>query len=155
MSSPLPDPLLGRPASALKRRRPRRLLSRLLRKNDVGVNAAPGVDDGWVTPPPVALADGSHVQLYKDGEALKHAYDAIARAKSRVCFEFYIWDNDATGRAFAELLQKKAREGVNVYCIYDGWGVLGGNDRRMFREMRRNGVRVAEFHPIRPWETTF
>lgn len=156
MSASLPDPLLGKPPSAHKHRRTRRLLRRLLRKeDDVGVNASPGIDDGWVSPPPVTLADGSRVYLYKDGEALKHAYDAIASAQSRVCFEFYIWDNDATGRAFAELLMKKAREGVNVYCIYDGWGVLGGNDRRMFREMRRNGVRVAEFHPIRPWETTF
>ncbi len=121
----------------------------------MGVNAAPGIDDGWVPPDPVMLADGSKIRLYKDGEALKCAYDAIATAQSRVCFEFYIWDNDATGRAFADLLKKKAREGVNVYCLYDGWGVLGGNDRRMFRDMREHGVRVAEFHPIRPWETTF
>lgn len=156
MSSPLPDPLLGKPPSALKRKKPSRLLRRLLRKeDDVGVNASPGIDDGWTPPERVTLADGSMIRLFKDGEALKHAYDAIASAQSRVCFEFYIWDNDATGRAFADLLKKKAREGVNVYCIYDGWGVLGGNDRRMFKDMREHGVRVAEFHPIRPWETTF
>ncbi|MBC7783692.1 MAG: hypothetical protein H7144_07615 [Burkholderiales bacterium] len=135
---------------------PRKLLSKFLRERRVGLNYAPGhVDDGWATPPPVTLADGSTVQLMKDGESLKHAYDAISAAKSRVCLEFYIWDNDATGRAFAELLEKKAREGVRVYVMYDSFGVITGNDRTMFQQLRRAGAHVSEFHPIRPWESNF
>ena len=48
--------------------------------------AAPGSDDdGWVVPDPVELADGTRVQLYKDGEALHVAYDAIAGAKFLIC----------------------------------------------------------------------
>jgi cardiolipin synthase len=135
---------------------PKRILHKLLRRNRVGVNVAPGdQDDGWESPPGTTLADGSSVQLYKDGEALRHAYDAIAAAKSRICFEFYIWDDDATGRAFADLLLQKAREGVNVYIIYDSFGVWAGNDRSMFDRLRKAGARVAEFHPIRPWECDY
>src|SRR5688500_13174662 len=45
-----------------------------------GVNIAPGSnDDGWTVPEPVTLADGTRVQLYKDGEALKAGYRAIER----------------------------------------------------------------------------
>ena len=135
---------------------PKRRLRDLLRKNEVGINVPPAdLDDGWVTPPPVTLADGSQVTLWKDGEALKRGYDAIAEAKHLVCFEFYTWNADSTGRAFAELLMKKARDGVRVYCIYDSFGVLGGNDRQMFRDMRRAGVKVAEFHPLRPWDGNY
>ncbi len=135
---------------------PKRILRRLLRRNREGVNVAPGsLDDDWEAPDPVTLADGSQVQLYKDGEALKRAYDAAAAAQSRICYEFYIWDDDATGRAFADLLLKKAQEGVNVYVLYDSYGALGKNDRRMFRRLRAAGARVAEFHPVRPWETAF
>ncbi len=134
---------------------PRKLLSRFLRDRRVGVNYAPGhVDDGWVTPDPVQMDDGSTVTLMKDGEMLKHAYDEVEKAQSRICFEFYIWDNDATGRAFAELLIKKAKEGVLVYVIYDSFGSIS-NDRTMFQRMREAGIRVAEFHPIRPWECNF
>ncbi|HEY0007339.1 MAG TPA: phospholipase D-like domain-containing protein [Tepidisphaeraceae bacterium] len=135
---------------------PRRLLRKLLRRNEVGLNIAPGSgDDGWTGLPPVKLADGSYVELLKDGESLKRAYDAISQAKSRICFEFYIWDDDATGRAFAELLMKKAREGVAVYILYDSYGIWGGNDRTMFDKLRRAGAHVAEFHPIRPWECNY
>lgn len=140
----------------LRESAPKRVLRRLLRRNKEGVNVAPGAeDDGWTSPPAVKLADGSTVQLYKDGEALRKAYEAIEQARSRVCFEFYIWDDDATGKAFADLLLKKARQGVNVYIIYDSFGVWGGNDRSMFRRLKQAGARVAEFHPIRPWECDY
>ncbi len=140
----------------LRESAPKRVLRRLLRRNKEGVNVAPGqLDDGWASPPAVTLADGSTVQLYKDGEALRKAYEAIEAAQSRVCFEFYIWDDDATGRAFAELLLKKAKEGVNVYILYDSFGVWGSNDREMFGRLKRAGARVAEFHPIRPWECEY
>src|SRR5438045_2427138 len=85
-----------------------------------GLNLVPGSDDdGWIVPHPVHLADGTRVQLYKDGEALRAAYQAIKHAKKRICLEVYIFANDDTGRAFAELLCEKAQQGVKVYCIYD------------------------------------
>src|SRR5205085_4626769 len=83
-----------------------------------GINIAPGSDDdGWVVPPPIRLGDGSRVQLYKDGEALHAAYDALKSARHRICLESYIFADDPTGEAFAELLAKKATDGVAVYLI--------------------------------------
>ena len=120
-----------------------------------GINISPGSDDdGWVVPPPVALSDGTRVQLYKDGEALHAAYEAIKHARRRVCLESYIFADDDTGRAFAELLCARARDGVKCYVIYDSFGSIG-SDRKMFRAMAHSGVRVQEFHPIRPWECRY
>lgn len=120
-----------------------------------GVNVAPGSDDdGWVVPPPVTLDDGSHLQLYKDGEALHAALDAIAAAKRRVCLEVYIFSGDDTGRRFADALMRKAREGVEVFVIYDDFGSMG-TDRRLFRDLARAGVHTRVFHPVRPWECHF
>src|SRR4051794_19689821 len=74
-----------------------------------GVNISPGSDDdGWIVPEPIRLQDGTRIQLYKDGEALHAAYEAIKHAKKRICLEVYIFADDATGRAFAELLCEKA-----------------------------------------------
>ncbi len=123
-----------------------------------GVNIAPGSDDdGWIVPDPVRLSDGTHVQLYKDGEALHAAFEAIKNAKKRVCLEVYIFANDDTGNAFADLLAAKAQEGVQVYVIYDSFGSCGIEQfwcpkAPMFEKMRRAGVRLAEFHPLRMWE---
>src|SRR4051794_14465129 len=120
-----------------------------------GVNIAPGShDDGWVVPDPVTLSDGTRVQLYKDGEALHAAYEAIKHAKHRVCLEVYIFADDPTGNAFADLLCTKAQQGVKVYVIYDSFGSIN-TDRKMFRKMRHAGVRLEEFHPIRPWDVRF
>src|SRR3954454_369190 len=120
-----------------------------------GVNIAPGSeDDGWVVPQPVRLHDGTLVQLDKDGEALHAAYEAIRQAKRRICLEVYIFAGDPTGRAFAALLCKKAQEGLKVYVVYASFGSIN-TDRELFRQMSRAGVRVEEFHPIRPWEGRF
>jgi cardiolipin synthase len=120
-----------------------------------GINSAPGSDDdGWVVPQPVRLEDGSRIQLYKDGEALHAAYQAIKEAKQRICLEIYIFHDDETGRAFADLLAHKAREGVEVYLIYDSFGAIG-SDRSMFQEMRRAGAHVQAFHPMSPWQCHF
>ena len=116
-----------------------------------GVNVAPGSDDdGWIVPPPARLADGTLVQLYKDGEALHAAYRAIERATRRVWLEIYIFHSDETGRAFAELLARRAREGLEVRVIYDSLGSIDA-DRAMFDKMRRAGVESREFHPCLPW----
>lgn len=126
-----------------------------------GINISPGSDDdGWIVPEPVELADGTRLQLFKDGEALHAAFDAIKNAKKRICLEAYIFANDDTGNAFADLLAKKAQEGVKVYCIYDSFGSfsinqLWGPKPPMIEKMRRAGVRLAEFHPVRPWEGRF
>jgi cardiolipin synthase len=66
----------------------------------------------------------------------------------------YIFHSDETGRAFAEALADKARDGVGVFVIYDSFGSME-SDPAMFDMMRRAGVRLAEFHPIRPLYTKF
>src|SRR5690348_16787546 len=70
-----------------------------------GINLRPGSsDDGWVSPPTVTLSDGSEIQLFKDGEGLAAAYQAIGAAKRYIALEVYIFASDQTGRAFADLL---------------------------------------------------
>jgi cardiolipin synthase len=126
-----------------------------------GIEIQPGSnDDGWIIPQPVELRDGTHVQLFKDGEALHAAFKAIQAARHRVCLEVYIFADDVTGNAFADLLCQKARQGVSVFVIYDAFGSLGFSNfwrekPAMFQKMREAGVKLQEFNPSRPWECRF
>jgi cardiolipin synthase len=123
-----------------------------------GININPGCDDdGWIVPPPVCLSDGTQLQLYKDGESLRAAYQAIEQARRRVCVEMYIFADDVTGHAFADLLAQRARDGVRVYVIYDSFGSRGlmGGLTEPLRKMKAAGVRLEQFHPMRPWECQF
>jgi cardiolipin synthase A/B len=80
-----------------------------------GAHILPGSDDdGWIVPPPVTLFDGTSIQLYKDGEAWRAAFDFLKDAHSRICLEVYIFASDDLGRAVSELLCEKARRGVAV-----------------------------------------
>jgi cardiolipin synthase len=119
-----------------------------------GVNILPGSDDdGWIIPNRVSLADRTTVQLYKDGEALHAAYNAVAAARRRVCLQVYTFYSDATGRSFAELLSARARAGVEVRFLYDSFG-SAGTDPSLFSRMRAAGVHVLEFHPWNPLTLT-
>jgi len=120
-----------------------------------GAHILPGSDDdGWIIPPPVKLSDGTTIQLYKDGEAWRAAFDFLKEACSRICLEVYIFASDDLGHAVADLLCDKARHGLSVYVIYDSFGSIE-SDRRMFEKMRRAGVRIQEFHPLRPWHCKY
>ena len=106
--------------------------------------------EDWVTPKTVTLLDGTRVQLLKDGQALRAAYDAIALARRRICVEMYIFSSDEAGLAFVELLCRKARAGVRVYVLYDAFG-CHDTDPALFEQLRASGVRLREFHPLAPW----
>ena len=110
------------------------------------------VEAGWTAPPPVALTDGTTVRLFKDGQGLTAALRGVKSARDQICLEAYIFHSDETGRAFADALAERASAGVRVFVIYDSFGSID-SDPAMFLKMRRAGVHLAEFHPIRPWDT--
>src|SRR5436190_14598821 len=82
------------------------------------------------------LIGGNRVRLLKDATENYSAWlAAIESANNWIHFETYIFHEGPIGRQFADLLAKKAREGVKVRLIYDWIGSLGYVSRRFFRRM--------------------
>jgi len=95
---------------------------------------------------------GNSAELLKDGEeAFPAMLAAIGGARDFVLLEFYAFADDSIGRAVADLLKEKAREGVAVYLVYDSVGSIL-TDRDFFRDLAAAGVRVAEFRPVIFWK---
>ena len=91
------------------------------------------------------------LSLYVRGKDLFPAMsEAIEKAEHSVHLETYIFGGDRTGRAFAELLAKKARAGVRVRVIYDSIGSID-MDPTLETLMRNAGVQILEYHPVAPW----
>ncbi len=110
-----------------------------------------GTFEDWITPESVTLLDGTRLQLLKDGQALRAAYDAIAAAQRRVCVEMYIFSSDEAGREFVALLCRKARDGLRVFVLYDAFG-CHDTDPAIFEQLRASGARLCAFHPLLvPW----
>jgi cardiolipin synthase A/B len=89
------------------------------------------------------------LRILKDGEqAFPAMLDAIKNAKSTICLETYILEDDQIGKTFADALIERARAGVEVNLLFDVWGssVSSGFVDRL----RENGVRVVAFRPLLP-----
>ncbi|HET8836864.1 MAG TPA: phospholipase D-like domain-containing protein [Gemmatimonadales bacterium] len=93
---------------------------------------------------------GNDVELLIDGPCAYDAMlDVIANATRWIHFENYIIRADAAGRRFADLLARRAREGVRVRVLYDGLGSWS-TPRKYWRVLRDAGVEVRAFRPLSP-----
>lgn len=90
---------------------------------------------------------GNRVDLLIDGpDTYRAMLEAIAQARQWVHFENYIIRSDAAGWRFAELLARRAREGIHVRVLYDWFGSFS-TSRGYWRYLRDAGVEVRVFHP--------
>lgn len=101
---------------------------------------------------PESALDGNEAELLRDGEtAFPAMLSAIGGAKDYVLLEFYAFADDSIGRAVADLLKEKAREGVAVYLVYDSIGSIL-TERDFFLDLAAAGVKTAEFRPVIYWK---
>ncbi|MDD5030397.1 MAG: cardiolipin synthase [Rhodoferax sp.] len=93
---------------------------------------------------------GNQVMLLQDGSATYSAMvAAIRQAKDHINLESYIIEDDAVGRAFADLLRQAQARGVQVNLMYDSVGCIG-TPRAFFDQLAQAGVAVLEFNPVNP-----
>jgi cardiolipin synthase A/B len=105
----------------------------------------PEEDAGGIFPP----CKGNRVRLLVDGEQTYAELEAMIReARHHVHCLFYIWERDAAGEHFRDLLAAKAREGVKVRVLLDAMG-SGSASGRFMDPLRAAGGQVADFMPTR------
>jgi cardiolipin synthase len=82
--------------------------------------------------------------LVNGREAFAAMFKGIESAREYILVQFYIIRDDKLGNEFKELLQRKAREGVRVYVLYDEIGCYH-LPRRYRRELAEAGVVMLPF----------
>ncbi len=98
---------------------------------------------GGASPPRYAEID-----LYLDGASGYAAMErAIESAAHHIHLEYYIWERDRTGRRFRDLLIERARAGIEVRLLVDGFGSNQTPDS-FFRPLRDAGAEVARFNAL-------
>jgi len=96
------------------------------------------------------LVPDNRVRLLKDATENYPAWiEALEGAKKFIHFESYIIHGDDIGWQFAEILTRKAKEGVKVRVLYDWVGGLGKTPRRFWKKLQAEGVEVRCFNPPR------
>jgi cardiolipin synthase len=92
----------------------------------------------WEDRPEVSLDSGDRLKLYPEYERLyRTMIEEIEGARERILIETFIWQADGWGRRFVDALARKAREGVEVYAVFDELANLGqpGSFKRFPREI--------------------
>lgn len=117
----------------------------------VGFDAEPGSDRfvDWIAVylnSPVLR--GGKVELLQNGDAFFPAMlDAIAKARDTINFLTYIFEPDEIGLQFIAAFKERARAGVEVRLMLDGFGGLKLT-KRYRKELSEAGVMVARFRPF-------
>jgi cardiolipin synthase len=90
---------------------------------------------------------GNQIVLLSETElAFREIEAAIDRAASSIHLEYYIWQPDRIGTKVRDMLVEKARRGVMIRFLYDGFGSMRLT-RRFLQPMRDAGIRIASFVP--------
>ena len=98
------------------------------------------------------LTEGNRVETLLNGDQIfRSMLDAIRSASKTITFETYIYWSGDIGDAFAKALAERARSGVKVHVLLD-WVGSQKMDEASLEAMRRAGVEVERYHPVK-WYT--
>jgi cardiolipin synthase len=96
-------------------------------------------------PPPLRA---EQIELFCEGKETYAAIGAaIAAATNHIHCEYYIWENDESGKRFRDQLIARAKQGIEVRAIVDGTGSSHVN-KRFFKDLVAAGGEVTWFNPV-------
>ena len=125
----------------------RSLLSQRWKNSYADTKALAQLEETATSKPLIA---GNKLTLLHDGpQTMGAMMDAVRAAKNHINLETYIFDQDAIGIAFADLLIEKQRAGVAVHIIVDAVGIIN-TPTIFFDRMRDAGIAILEFNPVNP-----
>lgn len=104
----------------------------------------------------IRFSDNNSVTLLMSGqEKFDDMFCAIRQARSSVHLEYFNFRNDSIASLLFNLLAEKAKEGVEVRALFDGFGNDSNNQpllKKHIKAIRKRGIEIYEFDPIRfPW----
>jgi cardiolipin synthase len=92
---------------------------------------------------------GNRVTTLLNGDQVFPAMlQAIRSARRTITFENYIYWSSQVEQQFSQALAERARAGVRVHLLLD-WVGSDKKDRNSIEQMRKAGVEVVEYRPLR------
>ena len=104
----------------------------------------------------VTFTHNNKVTLLTNGhDKFEDLFKAVRQAENSIHLEYFNFRNDSIASELFKLLIEKAKEGVKVRALFDGFG-NDSNNRPLLKKhilkLREKGIEIYEFDPIRfPW----
>ncbi len=104
----------------------------------------------------ITFTDNNSVVLFMSGQdKFDDLFKAIRQAKSSIHLEYFNFRNDSIASELFDLLRQKAKDGVEVRALFDGFGNDSNNrplKKEHIKKLREDGIDIHEFDPLRfPW----
>jgi cardiolipin synthase len=100
------------------------------------------------------LLSGNQVDVLVDGPQTYAAmFEAIDHARDHINIESYIVEAEGPGEELAQRLIARRRQGVSVNLLFDSFGSFG-TSARYFEQLRRGGITLCEYNPLRRLATS-
>ncbi len=94
------------------------------------------------------LVFNNQIEIFTDGRSkFNRLKEDLENARKSIMLQYYIFADDNLGKEIAEILKRKAKEGVLVLVIYDHVGSFSTRGR-FFKDMRKAGVLVHPFFRV-------
>jgi cardiolipin synthase A/B len=117
----------------------------------LGFDADPSTDDfvqGTASFLNEPIFRGGEATLLQNGDAFYPAMlTAIREARDSINFETYIFEPDEIGQQFLDAFKERARAGIEVRLLIDGFGGLKLK-KRYRDDLQKAGVRIERFRPL-------
>ncbi|MFV1885308.1 MAG: phospholipase D-like domain-containing protein [Balneola sp.] len=100
----------------------------------------------------IPFSEGNSVFVLKNGDQIFPAMlDAIESATTSIDFLTFVYWKGGIATKFAEVLSKKAKEGITVRVLLDAYGALP-IEQKLVQLMEKSGVEVVWFRPLIRWK---
>lgn len=97
------------------------------------------------------FSNGNEVKLLIDGPtAFAERTRLIELEKKKIHVMSWAFYDDVTGKTYADLFIKKAKEGVDVRVMVDGQVTLQPKYNQMLKKMEENGVKIVRWRSTNP-----
>lgn len=102
------------------------------------------------------LYEGNEARILPTGEIkFNDLFDAVEKAEKYIYMDYFKFQQDSICGLLIEKLCRKAREGVQVYVLFDSFGNHDSDfplSDTLQVNIRKSGVKIAAFDPVRfPW----
>jgi len=98
-----------------------------------------------------SITADNQIKLLVDGPATFAAmFSDLDKARTSIQMESYIFEDAALGVKIADVLKRKAAEGLQVRLIYDAVGSMS-TPNEFFDDLVKGGVSICKFNPVNPW----
>ena len=92
------------------------------------------------------------ITYYEVGEKLWHdLLEELSRAKKFIMMEYFIVDKGLMWDKIHEILKEKAKEGVEIFFMYDDVGCMTMLPSGYYKQLRKEGIKCYKFNKLLPF----